>query len=203
MNNKVLRGMALMVSVSVLAVGCAPTPENCALNQTATGALIGAGAGAVIGGVGAAIGGANTGTGFAIAAGGAALGALIGGAIGAQQDQVCRQMALNKALERAAAVDAEYRRQQEAAAQARQQYGQQRAARRVPTPPPPRYETVQWVNPQSKASGAITPTGNVTEPAGGGGGMCMSFTETEIVGGAPRQVEKRACRGANGEWNPV
>lgn len=201
MNNRVLRGMALMVSVSILAAGCAPTPENCAMNQTATGAAIGAGVGGVLGGVGAALGGARGGTGFAIAAGAAAVGALIGGAIGAQQDQVCRQIALNKALEQAAAVSAEYQRRQEAAAAASAQ-NRQASRRSAPAKvQPPQYETVQWTNPSTKASGAITPTGNVTETAGGG--TCMAFTETEVVGGVPKQVEKRACRDSDGKWNPV
>lgn len=202
MGNGALKGIAVVVSLSVLSLGCAPTPENCAMNQTATGVAVGALAGGALGGLGAALGGANTGTGFAIAAGGAAVGALIGGAIGAQQDKVCRQIALNQALERAAAVDADYRRQQAAYAEQNRQRARQQTARRAPpAPPPPKYESVEWVNRSSNTSGKITPTGNVTEPAGGG--MCMTFAETEVVNGVPQPVEKRACRGTDGQWNPV
>src|SRR5437899_9252902 len=86
---------ALGTVVAVTMAGCTATPENCRLNYTATGAAVGAVAGA---GVGAAIAASTHASGAGVAAaaaGGAVVGGLLGAVAGRQQDQACRQMALN------------------------------------------------------------------------------------------------------------
>src|SRR5579884_3806798 len=78
-----------------------PMPQYCVYNNTATGALVGAGAGAALGG-----GGLRSLV-------GAAIGGTVGAATGAQLDERCRRIALQRAMELAA--------QQAAAARAAEQ----------------------------------------------------------------------------------
>lgn len=92
--------------------------DSCNINQTATGALVGAGAGAVAG----ALVAKNKTTGALI---GAAAGGLIGGAVGNQADQVCRQKAEKQALD---AAVLKYQASQRAAADAAAQKAEADAA---------------------------------------------------------------------------
>jgi surface antigen len=203
--------VAAAMSVTVLLGSCAPTPESCRLNQTATGALVGAGVGAALGGIGAALGGARAGTGLAIAAGGALVGGVIGASIGNHNDMVCHQMAIRQALDAAVAQNMAYQQQlaerQAALAQARNapppgSTSAPQVARKPPPPPPPaEYQTVAWADKMTNNSGTITPLSNATAPAGAQ--QCMTFSDTQTINGQSKVVVGKACKGSDGDWHPV
>jgi len=172
---------SVMVSVSAMAIatsvgGCSnalvqtaygPMPEYCTQNNTATGAIIGGLLGA---GLGAAIGG---GRGAAI---GGASGVALGGLTGAQADQQCRQLALQRALEMAAA-------QQAVANQARRQVA---------------FEPVEYVVPTTGQRHKIRPLNSYTNPATKE--TCSSYDEVsfDADGKATVTGKGRACKGADG-----
>jgi surface antigen len=195
------------LSLVLLAGSCASTAQDCALNQTATGALIGAGVGGALGGIGAAAGGARTGTGFAIAAGSALVGSAIGAAIGHHNDQVCHQMAMQRALDQAIALNAalerrEAQRQQSQIALLQTPHPARQAVRPVvQNRPKAEYESVAWANSVSNNRGAITPVGSVTEAADNQ--ACMEFNDTQQVNGQTKVVTGKACRGPDGQWKQV
>jgi outer membrane lipoprotein SlyB len=176
--------MRLLASIAAIAVatsvgGCAtgtvqtaygPMPAYCTQNNTATGAVIGTLLGA---GVGAAVGG---GRGAAIGAGS---GALLGGLTGAQADQECRQLALQRAVEMAAAQ----------AAAARQAQTQRRIA----------YEPVEYVTPTTGQRHKITPLNSYTNPATKE--TCSAYDEVSFGtdGKASVTGSGRVCTGADGK----
>jgi predicted lipid-binding transport protein (Tim44 family) len=153
-----------------------PMPEYCTQNNTATGAIIGTLIGA---GLGAAIGG---GRGAAI---GAASGLALGGVTGAQADQQCRQIALQRMVEMAAAQQAAA--QQAAANQAQAQ--QQRVA----------FEPVEFVTPSTGQRHKITPLSSYTNPATKE--TCSAFDEVSFGADGKASVSGsgRACTGADGK----
>ena len=174
---------SILASVAAIAIatpigGCStatvqtaygPMPEYCTQNNTATGAIIGGLLGAGLGGAmgggrGAAIGGAS--------------GVALGGLTGAQADQQCRQLALQRALEMAAA-------QQAAANQARRQAVA--------------YEPVEYVTPTSGQRHKITPLNSYTNPATKE--TCSSFDEVSIGADGKASVtgSGRVCKGADGK----
>jgi predicted lipid-binding transport protein (Tim44 family) len=181
---------SILASVAAIAVatsvgGCStamvqtaygPMPEYCTQNNTATGAIIGGILGA---GLGAAIGG---GRGAAI---GGASGLALGGLTGAQADQQCRQLALQRAVEMAAA--------QQAAAQ--QAAANQAQARRQAIA----YEPVEYVSPTTGQRHKITPLNSYTNPATKE--TCSSFDEVSFSADGKASVtgKGRVCKGADGQ----
>ena len=161
-------------STAMVQTAYGPMPEYCTQNNTATGAIIGGILGA---GVGAAIGG---GRGAAI---GGASGLALGGLTGAQADQQCRQLALQRALEMAAAQQAAA--QQAAANQARRQAVA--------------YEPVEYVTPTSGPRHKITPLNSSTNPATKE--TCSSFDEVSFGADGKASVtgSGRVCKGADGK----
>ncbi|MBV9250365.1 MAG: hypothetical protein JO227_14110 [Acetobacteraceae bacterium] len=203
---RVYRAAAAMSMVLLLG-SCATSPQDCQVNQTSRGALIGAGVGGALGGIGALAGGARAGTGVAIAAGSALVGAAIGAAVGHHNDQVCHQIAIQRALDQAVAANAALQRRE---AQRRQaQMAAAAAQTEQPAPRPvvhrtsskPEYQSVAWANSVTKNSGAITPIGSATEAANNQ--VCMEFNDTQTVDGQTKVVTGRACRGPDGEWKQV
>lgn len=177
-----LLGSAAIAMLAAMAVsGCASTPENCSIDNTGQGALLGAGVGAAVGGVAGAIFGGDA-KGVAIGAGsGAVVGALAGTAIGSQQDRACRQYALNQAMDRAAS---------------RSQAQPRETASAPSRPVQQKYEAVSWSNRATNQGGTIEPMGAVT--TGAGGQECMAYKDTRAGGGTSGG---RACRGPNGQWS--
>jgi outer membrane lipoprotein SlyB len=161
-------------STATVQTAYGPMPEYCTQNNTATGAIIGGLLGA---GLGAAIGG---GRGAAI---GGASGVALGGLTGAQADQQCRQLALQRALEMAAAQQAAA--QQAAANQARRQAVA--------------YEPVEYVTPTTGQRHKITPLNSYTNPATKE--TCSSFDEVsfDADGKATVTGKGRACKGVDGQ----
>ena len=178
---------SILASVAAIAIatpigGCStatvqtaygPMPEYCTQNNTATGAIIGGLLGAGLGGAmgggrGAAIGGAS--------------GVALGGLTGAQADQQCRQLALQRALEMAAAQQAAA--QQAAADQARQQVA---------------FEPVEYVTPTTGQRHKIRPLNSYTNPATKE--TCSSYDEESFNadGNATVTGKGRACKGADGQ----
>jgi len=154
-----------------------PMPDYCQYNNTAQGAMIGTLLGA---GIGGAIGG---GRGAAI---GAASGLALGGAAGAQKDNECRQLALQRTMEM---VIAEQQRQQQAMA----------AAAAANTPPPQvAYQSVEYATPSNHRRNRITPTNSFTDPATKT--TCATFTEVSF-GDDNKPAETKAgkvCKKADG-----
>ncbi|MBV9062417.1 MAG: hypothetical protein JOY77_05760 [Alphaproteobacteria bacterium] len=141
---KVILGLSAAVVLAASVAGCStapvqtaygPMPQFCMQNNTATGGLLGAALGA---GVGAALG---RGRGAAI---GAASGAVLGGVTGARADQECRQIALQRMIEMAAAQQAAA---QQAAAQ--QLASQQTTYRPQPQPHEVVLASVEYVSPSN------------------------------------------------------
>ena len=178
---------SILASVAAIAIatpigGCStatvqtaygPMPEYCTQNNTATGAIIGGLLGAGLGGAmgggrGAAIGGAS--------------GVALGGLTGAQADQQCRHLALQRALEMAAAQQAAA--QQAAADQARQQVA---------------FEPVEYVTPTTGQRHKIRPLNSYTTPATKE--TCSSYDEVSFNadGNATVTGKGRACKGADGQ----
>ena len=173
---------AIVIAVSVGSCSTAtvqtaygPMPEYCTQNNTATGALVGGLLGA---GLGAAIGG---GRGAAI---GGASGLALGGLTGAQADQQCRQIALQRVVEMAAAQQAAA--QQAAASQAQ-------AHRQVA------YEPVDYVTPTTGQRHRITPLNSYTNPATKE--TCSSYDEVSFDANGKAAVtgKGRVCKGADGQ----
>jgi surface antigen len=164
-----------------------------------------------LGAIGAAAGGANTGTGLAIAAGAALAGAAIGAAIGHHQDQVCHQLALQKALDQAMLANAAWQQNAAGSRGSASRNGNQTtatagsrkpASRPKGTPAPqPEYQTVAWANKQSNASGAITPVTTLADTSSDQ--VCMLFNDQQTSNGQTHVVPGKACRGPDGEWKPV
>ena len=160
-------------STAMVQTAYGPMPEFCTQNNTATGAIIGGLLGAGLGGAmgggrGAAIGGAS--------------GVALGGLTGAQADQQCRQLALQRALEMAAAQQAAA--QQAAADQARQQVA---------------FEPVEYVTPTTGQRHKIRPLNSYTNPATKE--TCSSYDEVSFNadGNATVTGKGRACKGADGQ----
>jgi surface antigen len=176
----------------VAVTGCTATPENCRLNYTATGAAVGAVAGA---GVGAAIAASSqaSGAGIAVAtAGGALVGSMIGAVAGRQQDQACRQLALNQALDRAVAVN------QARGYRTSSGSGQARAS--TPSGPPPRYQTVEWANEATNSTGTIQPLASADGPSDQ---VCMTYYDQQSSSSSTQATTGKACRGSDGQWRPT
>jgi hypothetical protein len=163
-------------STATVQTAYGPMPEYCTQNNTATGAIIGGLLGA---GLGAAIGG---GRGAAI---GGASGLALGGLTGAQADQQCRQLALQRALEMAAAQQAAV---QQAAANQAQAHRQTVA-----------YEPVEYVTPTTGQRHKITPLNSYTNPATKE--TCSSYDEVSFGADGKATVtgSGRACKGADGK----
>jgi predicted lipid-binding transport protein (Tim44 family) len=156
-------------------------PEYCTQNNTATGAIVGTLLGA---GLGAAIGG---GRGAAI---GAASGLALGGVTGAQADQQCRQLALQRAVEMAAAQQAAARQ-----AEAQQAVAHQAQARREAVA----YQSIEYVTPTTGQRHKITPLNSYTNPATKE--TCSAYDEVsfDAEGKASVTGTGRACTGADGK----
>jgi uncharacterized protein YcfJ len=161
-------------STAMVQTAYGPMPEYCTQNNTATGAIVGGLLGA---GLGAAIGG---GRGAAI---GGASGLALGGLTGAQADQQCRQLALQRALEMAAA-------QQAAAQQAAANQSRRQAVA---------YEPVEYVTPTTGQRHKITPLNSFTNPATKE--TCSSYDEVSFDAGGKATVtgKGRACKGPDGQ----
>jgi len=221
MRKELVTRAAMVALTTTLAGSCAVTPESCQLNQTATGALIGAGLGAAAGGLAAGLSHQHGGSAAAVVVGAAALGAAVGAIVGQERDKACRQMALRKALDLAVARDAEQRQrlaeQQAAAQQAQQQAAAESppatkkptrsstkeavATPPAPPPPPPEYMTVAWADKMTNNSGAITPIASVSGTTSNQ--ICMSFNDTQTIEGKTQTVVGKACRGNDGDWHPL
>jgi len=176
-----LAGMSALV-VAAAVGGCStatvqtaygPMPQYCTQNNTATGAIVGGLLGA---GIGAAIGG---GKGAAI---GGASGLALGGLTGAQADQQCRQLALQRMLEMAAAQQAAAQRA--AASQARRQVA---------------YEPVEYVTPTNGQRHKITPLNSYTNPATKE--TCSSYDEVSFDANGKATVtgKGRVCKAPDGQ----
>jgi hypothetical protein len=154
-----------------------PMPQYCVSNNTAAGAAVGAGAGAVLGG-----GGLRSLVGAAIGAG-------AGAATGAQLDAQCRQIALQRAMELAA---------RQAAARAAAQRAL--AENQPPPPQPTAYQPVDYVTPSNHKRHRIVVLRNYTDPVTRQ--TCNTYSEFTFVGGKPQiRGSGRACKGANGVWH--
>ena len=184
------------VAAAAVTVGsCTATPENCRLNYTATGAAVGAVAGAGAGAAIAAASGARGGGVAAAAAGGAVVGGLLGAVAGRQQDQACRQLALNQALNRAVALN-EARGYRPRPASTSGGSAQPRASS-TPSGPPPRYQSVDWANEATATSGRIQPLA----PANGSGDqVCMTYYDQQSTSASTQATTGKACRGSDGQW---
>jgi surface antigen len=186
-------GILGAAAFAAVAVGsCAATPENCRLNYTATGAAVGAVAGA---GAGAAIAASSGASGVGVAAataGGAVVGGLIGAVAGRQQDQACRQLALNQALDRAMAVNEArgYRPRSSSG-------GSTQPRTSTPSGPPPKYQSVDWANEATNGSGKIQPLAPADGP---GDQVCMSYYDQQSSSGSTQAATGKACRGSDGQW---
>jgi surface antigen len=214
MRATMFRGMAFAICMSIVAGGCAVTPQDCQLNQTTTGALVGAGLGGALGGIAAAASGMRSGAGLAVAAGAMLIGAAIGAAVGHHNDEVCHQMALQQALDQAMVANAEWQaqeaqREQDAAKMAAAQAQRHQAphaalAVQVHTPAPPvepEYMSVAWANMMTNTTGAITPLNSITAPAADQ--VCMEFADSQVVNGVAKTVRGKACHSSDGKWNPI
>jgi surface antigen len=189
---------AAALATAVAAGGCAATPENCRLNYTATGTAVGVAAGAGVGAAIAAASGARGGGIAAAAAGGAVVGGLLGAVAGRQQDQACRQLALNQALNRAVALnEARGYRPRPASTSASGGSAQPRAS--TPSGPPPRYQTVEWANEATATSGRIQPLA----PADSGDQVCMTYYDQQSSSASTQANTGKACRGSDGQWRPA
>jgi len=156
-------------------------PAYCTQNNTATGAVIGTLLGA---GIGAAVGG---GRGAAI---GAASGLALGGLTGAQADEQCRQLALQRVVQMAAAAQA-------AAAQAA---AQQAAANQAPVQRQQvAYEPVEYVTPSTGQRHKITPLNSFTNPATKE--TCSAYDEVSFGADGKASVtgSGKVCTGADGK----
>lgn len=192
--------LALFLGMGVMLTSYAPTPENCRLDQTATGMFLGALFGAGAGAVGAAIGGANTGTAALITAGAGIVGAAIGGEIGRRGDEACKQQARSRALELALARNAAQ------VPQSRSSTSSSSTPRPPATPSPvrkapasapqPKYEVVTWTNPGTGRSGEIQPLSAMSDPVTKED--CMIHRDSILENGTVQVVEQKFCRGADG-----
>jgi len=159
----------------------ADMPQYCSINNTATGALVGGIGGALVGGL------LSHGNALATV-GGAVAGGALGGVAGSQMDAQCRQIALQRAMELAAA---------EAAAQ---QAAMRQAAMRQAAPPPRAvYHAVDYVTPSNGRRHRITPLNSYTDPATRE--TCSSYSEVSFAddGAAKVTGSGRVCKGANGQ----
>lgn len=181
---------ATVATVAILSGCAAPTPESCSLypNQTATGALIGAGVGTAIG----AIASRGSAGGMLLGAG---IGMLVGAAAGQQQDQACYQLAMRTAFEQAEADRRAYESQMA--------YMQAQTSRQAQqSRPAAQYKPVAWRSKDTGNGGTITPTNNFTDQATGRN--CWSFEDRPISadGSSGPPITKRACMGADGNVVP-
>lgn len=183
-----VRLTATVATVGILSGCAAPTPESCSLypNQTAGGALIGAGVGTAIGAI------ASRGSAGGMLAG-AGIGMLVGAAIGQKQDQACYQLAMRTAFEQAEADRRayEYQLQQMQASRQAQQ-----------SRPVAQFRSVAWRSKDTGNGGTITPTNNFTDQATGRN--CWMFEDRPVAadGTSGPSVTKRACMGADGNVVP-
>jgi outer membrane lipoprotein SlyB len=163
-------------STATVQTAYGPMPEYCTQNNTATGAIIG---GIIGAGLGAAIGG---GRGAAI---GGASGLALGGLTGAQADQQCRQLALQRAVEMAAA--------QQAAAQ-HAAANQTQTQRQVIA-----YEPVEYVAPSTGQRHKITPLNSYTNPTTKE--TCAAYDDVSFGADGKASVtgSGRVCTGADGK----
>jgi predicted lipid-binding transport protein (Tim44 family) len=162
-------------STAMVQTAYGPMPEYCTQNNTATGAIVG---GLIGAGLGAAFGGGRG------AAFGAASGAALGGVSGAQADQQCRQLAVQRAVEMAAAA------QQAAAQQAAANQARRQAVA---------FEPVEYVTPTTGQRHKIVPLNSYTNPATKE--PCSSYDEVsfDADGKATVTGKGRACKGADGQ----
>lgn len=225
MKNKFLFRSVAGIVIAAMLSNCsgrgpfaAATPESCQINQTTTGsgALIGAGVGAVAGGLAAGLSSQRGAAAAGIVVGAAVVGALVGAVIAHEHDKACHQLALQQALDLAMARNDELQQEQEAAAQqaAEHQAAAQAAnpqQRSKPSPAAaqnaseqsskPEYMTVAWADKMTNNSGAITPIANISDSSSKQ--VCMTFDDTQVVNGQTKTVVGKACRGANGDWQPM
>lgn len=190
---KILSSLA-MIALAASLGGCAggeqtvqtaagPMPDYCVVNNTASGALVGAGIGAAAGG-----GGLRSLVGAAIGAG-------AGAATGAQLDENCREIALQRAMELAARQAAQQAAAERAAAQ------KALAENQPPPPPPPAaYQPVDYVTPSNHKRHRIVALRNYTDPVTRQ--TCNTYSEFTFTGGKPQiNGSGRACKGADGVWH--
>ena len=64
----------------------------------------------------------------------------------------------------------------------------------------PTGSTAAWRNPDSRASGAVTPTRTYI---GSTGNPCRDFTQTVTVDGQREDIQATACRNGDGTWQIV
>lgn len=145
----------------VLAVGC--TNTNGTMNKEGTGALMGAGLGAL---AGSAFGGGK----------GHIAGALVGASIGAVAGDL-----MGKALD---AQDRYYQQQAYTSALENNRSG----------------VASTWHNPDSMASGRITPRSTYRMKDGT---YCREFTQQVKIGSKMEEAVGRACRNEDGSWTIV
>lgn len=143
-------------------------PDYCSVNNAATGALVGAAAGGLMGGL------LSHGNPYATI-GGALAGGAVGGLAGSQMDQQCQQIALQRAIEMAAAEQAAARNQQVA------------------------YQPVDYVTPSNGQRHQIVPLNSYTDPATKE--KCSNYTKVSFDANGTSHItgSGRACEGANGK----
>ncbi len=199
--------IALVTAAGVALTSCAPTPENCRLNQTATGMAVGAAAGLGAGALIAAATRSGGATGLAIGLGTGVIGAAIGAAIGQEGDKACHQMAVRQALDLAMAqqqrMEAERQSwmQPSAAASAGSTSAAKRKALAQAAPPPPKFEVVQWQNGSTSNAGSVQPLSISTNAATKQD--CADVEDTFVVNGQPQVKTAKFCKMSNGDWQPA
>lgn len=63
--------------------------------------------------------------------------------------------------------------------------------------------TVSWADKMTNNSGAITPLADVSDANSADKQVCMTFSDTQNINGQTKTVLGKACRAANGDWQPV
>ncbi len=189
MRTKQLLSPLAMIVLAVSFSGCAggdqtvqtaagPMPQYCVVNNTASGALGGAGAGAALGG-----GGLRSLVGAAI---GASAGAATGAPLDAKSPQIARQSARERAAQQAAAARAAAQRAL--------------AANQPPPPQPVAYQPVDYVTPSNHKRHRIVALKNYTDPVTRQ--TCNTYSEFTFAGGKPQiRGSGKACKGADGIWH--
>lgn len=170
--------MKPVTAVALSAIMVMPLVTACQ-TQEQTGALLGAGGGALAGGlIGGALGGR----------GGAAIGAVLGGAAG-----LFAGSAIGRRLDEDDRARAEAARRQALAAPV---YYKTPSARTAPPPRP-----ISW---NSAKNGDTRGTAQVTSvEKTSTGGECRVVRETAYIKGEEVRQDSRYCRGADGQWNAV
>jgi hypothetical protein len=169
-----------------------PMPQYCVYSNTATGAVVGAGAGAALGG-----GGLRSLVGAAIGAG-------AGAAAGSRLDEECRQLALQRAMD-LAAQQAAARAAAPPAVSENQPPPPQPAVYQSPIAdqPPPRpiaYQPVDYVTPSNHRHHRIVALKSYRNPVTKQ--TCNTYSEFTFSDNGKPQISGSgtACKGADGVW---